>query len=69
MHDNVGARDCAVRFAIGLAFVFATLILGEGAGRWLALLGLLPMASAIFGYCPAYALLGLDTVRRPPGYP
>jgi hypothetical protein len=69
MHDNVGARDCAVRIAIGLAFIFVTLILGDGSTRWLALLGLLPVGSAIFGYCPAYALFGLDTVRRPPSYP
>ena len=68
MDDNIGARDCAVRLLLGLAVVIGALILGEDAARWLALVGLLPVASAIFGHCPGYALLGVSTVRRGPEY-
>jgi hypothetical protein len=68
MDDNIGARDCAVRMLLGLAMIAGALILGEGATRWLAFVGLLPVASAIFGHCPGYALLGVSTVRRRPEY-
>ena len=68
MNDNVGARDCAVRILLGLGLVCGALVLGEGVARWLALLGLLPIASATFGYCPGYALFGLSTVKRTPQY-
>ena len=36
--------------------------------RWVSLAGLLPVASAIFGYCPGYALFGISTIRRPLQY-
>ena len=68
MDANVGARDCAVRLFLGLALIAAPLILGEGAVRWLAFIGVLPVASAIFGHCFGYRLMGVSTVRRPPEY-
>lgn len=68
MDDNIGARDCAMRLLFGLAFILGALILGDGVLRWLALVGMLPVASAIFGYCPGYAMLGMSTVRRRPEY-
>ena len=68
MDDNIGARDCAVRLFLGLACIFGALIFGEGAARWLAFVGVLPVTSAIFGHCPGYALFGVSTVRRPLEY-
>ena len=68
MHDNVGARDCAVRIFLGFAIIAAALVLGEGAFRWLAFVGVLPVTSAVFGYCPGYALFGVSTVKQSPGY-
>lgn len=68
MEGNLSARDCGVRFCLGFVCIFAALILGEGSARWLALLGVAPVASAVFGHCPGYAWLGLSTARRAPEY-
>lgn len=68
MDGNVGARDCAMRLCFGFACILAALLIGDGPTRWLALLGLAPIASAIFGYCPGYALFGLSTARQAPQY-
>ena len=68
MDDNIGARDCAVRILCGLGFTLFALLVFDGSMRWVSLIGLLPVASAIFGYCPGYALLGVSTVRRPMEY-
>jgi hypothetical protein len=36
----------------------------RGPFGWLGVAALLPMLTALFGYCPLYALLGADTRRR-----
>ena len=57
MLRNVGWIDRAVRLLIGV------LILGlygalPAPWRYLTLIGLLPLGSALTGFCPMYALLG-----------
>ncbi len=57
---NVGACDMLLRFLLAMAlFSLATLL--EGDMRWLALLGLLPLMSAVFRYCPVYRMLHVRT--------
>lgn len=53
MKTNVGTIDRLVRAVLGLAFLSLILIL-EGNARWLGLIGLLPLATALLGWCPAY---------------
>lgn len=50
MKTNVGTIDRLVRAVLGLAFLSLILIL-EGNAWWL---GLLPLATALPGWCPAY---------------
>jgi hypothetical protein len=53
---NVGALDMLLRFLLAMAlFSLGTLLNGDL--RWLGLLGFLPLLSAIFRYCPIYAML------------
>jgi hypothetical protein len=55
---NVGALDMLFRFLLAMAlFSLATLL--DGNLRWLGLLGLLPLMSAVFRYCPVYRVLHL----------
>ena len=35
----------------------------EGSARWLGLIGLVPLATAIFAWCPAYAPFGIKTCK------
>ena len=60
MKRNVGTADRAVRVVVGLA-ILAALIYVEGPLRWLGLVGLVPLATGLFGYCPLYAPFGFST--------
>ena len=60
MQANVGSADRAVRIAAGLVIVALYFVL-EGANRWWALVGLVPLATGFAGWCPAYHLLGIRT--------
>lgn len=60
MTKNVGTTDRIIRALAGLAILSLVFIL-EGNARWWGLVGLVPLATAALGYCPAYALLGTNT--------
>jgi hypothetical protein len=57
MKANVGGFDRILRFLAGLA------ILGAGYyfKSWWGLIGLVPLATAVFRFCPAYLPIGLNT--------
>jgi hypothetical protein len=60
MTANVGLIDRILRLLVGVGLL-AFFFLGEGGVRWLGLIGLVLLATAVFGWCPAYRLLGLST--------
>ena len=60
MTPNVGTVDRIVRIVIGLALLSLLVVL-DGGARWLGLIGIVPIATALFRWCPAYTLLGLRT--------
>lgn len=60
MNKNVGSIDRALRLVIAAA-LFAVFFMLEGGIRYVGLLGLVPAATALIGYCPLYSLLGLRT--------
>lgn len=60
MSANVGGFDRALRIIAGLA-ILSALFWYPGEARWYALLGLVPLATGLFRFCPAYTLLGIRT--------
>lgn len=62
MKENVGGIDKILRGAAGLALLSLLFIL-EGNARWWGLAGVVPLLTAIFGFCPAYPLLGISTKK------
>lgn len=60
MKANVGTVDKAVRIVVGIGLL-SLLYFVDSAARWWGLIGLVPLLTAIFGYCPLYQLLGLST--------
>jgi hypothetical protein len=60
MTRNVGGIDRALRIVIGLGLLSLTVLL-EGNLRWVGLIGLVPLATALVGNCPAYSILGIST--------
>ena len=63
MTQNVGSIDRALRALVGLALVAIVFVGPQTPWGWL---GLIPLATALIGWCPPYALLGLSTCTRKP---
>jgi hypothetical protein len=57
MKANVGSYDCAARFIVGCLVMLA----GNHFQSWWGLLGILPILNAIVGFCPLYAVVGINT--------
>jgi len=57
MKANVGGIDRIVRILAGLALIGWALL---GGPMW-AWIGLVPLATGLFRFCPVYPLLGLST--------
>ncbi len=60
MTENVGSVDRALRIIIDLALL-SLLFFMDGNARWLGLVGLIPLGTAAFRWCPLYTALGLRT--------
>ncbi|MBK8175292.1 MAG: DUF2892 domain-containing protein [Rhodospirillales bacterium] len=60
MGKNVGSLDRALRIIAGLALIALVFIGPQTPWGWL---GVIPLATALIGWCPAYRLLGLNTCR------
>ena len=58
MHANVGNIDRTIRILLGLGLIGATLFGAIGSWGWL---GVIPLATGIFRFCPAYLPFGLHT--------
>ena len=61
MKPNVGSIDRVIRLIAGFA------ILGAGYyfKSWWGLIGIVPLLTATFRFCPAYLPFGLSTCARP----
>jgi hypothetical protein len=62
MNKNVGSVDRALRIVAGLALLSLTVI---GPGTPWGLIGIVPLVTALLGWCPAYTLLGIRTCKTP----
>lgn len=62
MKTNVGTIDRILRALLGLALLG---LAAAGVIGWWGWLGIVPLATAAIGWCPPYAMLGLNTCKRP----
>jgi Protein of unknown function (DUF2892) len=58
MKTNEGGLDRMLRIIVGLVLIALTLTGTIGLWGWI---GLLPIATGLIGWCPAYTLLGINT--------
>ncbi|HJS75904.1 MAG TPA: DUF2892 domain-containing protein [Burkholderiales bacterium] len=69
MKHNVGTADRVIRIVMGLVLL-SLVFIPEGNARWWGLIGLLPLATGLAGWCALYIPLGIDTSRHEtPGAP
>ena len=60
MTRNIGAIDRVIRVVVGLAALSLVFV---GPKTLWGLLGLIPLLTAIIGWCPPYAILGISTCK------
>jgi hypothetical protein len=60
MTANVGSLDRTLRILIGLGLIALVFVGPHTPWGWI---GLVPLASGLFRFCPAYTLLGIKTCR------
>ncbi len=58
MNANVGGIDRILRIVVGLALVAWAAALGGPVWAWI---GVVPLATGLFKFCPFYPLLGMST--------
>ena len=63
MTANLGTIDRIVRVVIGLVLIAYTIPLGfaPSGWSWVGWIGVIPLATAIFGYCPLYTPFAIST--------
>jgi hypothetical protein len=59
MKPNVGGIDRIVRLFVGLGILGAGLYFKS----WLGLIGIVPVLTAVFRFCPAYLPFGLSSCK------
>jgi hypothetical protein len=61
VETNVGKTDKIIRIVAGLALVSLAFV---GPKTHWGFIGLVPLATAFIGFCPAYKLVGLNTCGK-----
>lgn len=61
MKVNEGTLDRIVRATAGVILIGLTLSGAIGVWGWI---GVMPLATSLIGYCPAYTLFGINTCSK-----
>ncbi|MBR9905301.1 MAG: DUF2892 domain-containing protein [Gammaproteobacteria bacterium] len=60
MTSNVGGIDKILSILVGIALIVLALTGTIGVWGWI---GVVPLATGLFNFCPAYKLLGINTCK------
>ena len=63
MKQNVGNTDRWIRIVLGVVLLSLIVFLNGGI-RWIGLIGLIPLLTGLFNFCPIYALLKINTKSK-----
>jgi len=61
MPCNEGKIDRALRVVVGLVLLALVFTGPQTAWGWI---GVVPLLTGLFGYCPAYSLIGMNTCKK-----
>lgn len=57
MNKNIGKTDKIIRIVVGLVII----VFGVLNNSWLGVIGLIPLGTALIGWCPLYCPLNINT--------
>ncbi len=62
MMKNVGSADKIVRLVVGIALIaFALFGPADIGWKWVGWIGVVPIVTALMGWCPLYSIVGMKT--------
>ncbi len=61
MTKNIGNAERIIRGIVGIILIALVFVGPKTAWGWL---GLIPLGTALLGWCPPYALLGINTNKH-----
>jgi hypothetical protein len=64
VQKNMSNIDRALRIVVGIALIGLAATNNIGLWGWI---GVIPLATALIGWCPAYTLLGISSGKRGAG--
>ncbi|HER34031.1 MAG: DUF2892 domain-containing protein [Halothiobacillaceae bacterium] len=59
MKANIGMIDKWLRIVVGVVLIALALF---GVIGWWGYIGIVPLATALFNFCPAYRLIGINSI-------
>jgi hypothetical protein len=60
MNQNVGGADRILRIVLGLGLIGW----GVATQNWWGAIGVVPLATALIGWCPVYLPFGISTAKK-----
>lgn len=60
MNQNVGGADRILRIILGLGLIGW----GVATQNWWGAIGIVPLATALIGWCPVYLPFGISTAKK-----
>jgi hypothetical protein len=61
MTQNIGNAERVIRAVVGIALIAIVFVGPQTPWGWI---GVVPLATALLGWCPPYAMLGISTCRK-----
>ena len=58
MTQNIGTTERVIRAIVGIGLISLVFVGPQTVWGWI---GVVPLATAIIGWCPPYAMLGINT--------
>ncbi len=70
MHTNVGTIDRIARVIVGVLLIAYAIPIGfpSTGWNWIGWIGVIPILTAVIGFCPAYGLFGFSTCSTKPAH-
>jgi len=64
MKKNVGGIDKILRIVAGIALIASVFLVPEGVMNPWGYVGVVPLLTGLFNFCPLYPLLGLNSCKK-----
>jgi hypothetical protein len=61
MKQNIGNTERIIRAVTGIGLISLVFVGPQTVWGWI---GIVPLATAVIGWCPPYAMLGINTCKK-----